>query len=171
MLSISDLSSTLNTNDSSSYSTESDLIVLIEQDKAKRFYIQFINSKGYITKPNISLFRGEKRALVEEYLNILSWNQYNFSWGAEQTDFIYCDENPDFIRRLFCSDFPIWFGKQKKLLTLAQPDSNDENNTKFCQFFLKISQNTEEKSILDLTPTLEINGNFEEKILERNQYF
>ena len=89
MISVSDLSSTLNANDSFSYSTESELIVLIEQDKAKRFFIQFTNSKGNFVEPNVSLFRGKRRDLIEEYLNILRWNQFNFSWGTEQANYVY----------------------------------------------------------------------------------
>ena len=171
MISISDLSSTLNANDSFSYSTESELIVLIEQDKAKRFFIQFTNSKGNFVEPNVSLFRGKRRDLIEEYLNILRWNQFNFSWGTEQANYVYCDENPDFIRRLFISDFPIWFGKQKKLLSVEFDDSSNEKNIKTCDFFLKITKNEEESSILDFAPTLKVDGDFVEKFTFLNGTF
>ena len=171
MISVSDLSSTLNANDSFSYSTESELIVLIEQDKAKRFFIQFTNSKGNFVEPNISLFRGKRRDLIEEYLNILRWNQFNFSWGTEQANYVYCDENPDFIRRLFISDFPIWFGQQKKLLSVEFDDSSNEKNIKTCDFFLKITKNEEESSILDFAPTLKVDGDFVEKFTFLNGTF
>lgn len=171
MISVSDLSSTLNANDSFSYSTETELIVLIEQDKAKRFFIQFTNSKGNFVEPNISLFRGKRRDLIEEYLNILRWNQFNFSWGTEQANYVYCDENPDFIRRLFISDFPIWFGKQKKLLSVEFDDSSNEKNIKTCDFFLKITKNEEESSILDFAPTLKVDGDFVEKFTFLNGTF
>lgn len=171
MISVSDLSSTLNANDSFSYSTETELIVLIEQDKAKRFFIQFTNSKGNFVEPNVSLFRGKRRDLIEEYLNILRWNQFNFSWGTEQANYVYCDENPDFIRRLFISDFPIWFGKQKKLLSVEFDDSAMKKNIKTCDFFLKITKNEEESSILDFAPTLKVDGDVVEKFTFLNGTF